>query len=234
MSSLSKKYWFAWGGLFLLVMLGTMLGFWIYMTLWLQISLEHQAGHVRLPKTFHARVVATDKFNVWVNGKVKVDVPVDQMVDIPLIGTYASHVNINTPIALNFKIHLQKTIPVNTFADLETTTALLFPKPVLPIKLRVPLQINVPVDIIIPVHTTMQLAYQGPISINLNETIQVPIQTHLKSVVPLHHQMTISSLKNLELMVFASQKPVAIKINSKIRQPLQHLKLVKNQPAASH
>ncbi len=222
-----KNIWLGIGGIFLLIVLGSMLGFWLYASLWLGIDMNKQQGYVKLPSSFRANIAATNTFNVQLNGTVDARLPIDQVIDIPLKGNYAGHVELNTPIALNFKVRYQGVIPINSFADIESITALVMPKlPELPLKLRVPLQFDIPVDMVIPVNTSIRFAYQGPVVLGFDQVIQAPVQENLKIKVPIDRPMQVPLVTSFDLLTYAGQKPLAMHLSSFIQQPLNQLKLI--------
>lgn len=227
-----RKQTIGWGiAALAVVMLGSMLGFWGYYHLVLAIELKNQRVLAHLPPQLNARVETTSALPVQVYGPVAVQVPVDQVITVPLQGNFPVQIKIDMPVPLHFSVPFKGQVPINSSVDIETTTAAILPHlPDMPLKIRLPIQINVPINTIIPVHTSFRFYYDGPLDLQFNQQVSTHIQTTLKSTVSMHHNMLTPPLGGFDVRLYPQQTPAAVTMHSHIRQPLTHLKLSRYAP----
>lgn len=228
MAAISIKHRTGWAiaVLLLLVVLGSMLGFWGYYYLVLGIELKSQQVLARLPPQLAARVESTGILPVQVYGPLVVQVPLDQVISAPLQGSFAARIKLDMPVPLHFNMPFKGRVPINSSVEVETTTAAILPHlPDMPLKIRVPLQLEVLIDTIIPIDTSFQFYYDGPLDLQFNQQVNVPIQTTLKSTIAMHHTMQMPPLGAFDVKLYPQQSPVAVSLHSNIRVPFKRIQL---------
>lgn len=210
----------------LLVMLGSMLGFWCYAYLGIGIDLQHQQGKMLLPPQLKANIAVTNSFAIQLDGKVKVDVPINQTLIVPLAGTYKTGIKLDTPIPIKFDVHYKGTIPIKTVAEINDTTALVMPNlPKFPLHLQVPLEFNLPVDMVIPVNSTLRFAYEGPIMLGFNQHTSTRLNTVVDTQLPLNHMMQVPLLTSFDVRVYPEAKPLNMMLHTHLQQPISTLQI---------
>lgn len=232
MADLSIKQGIGWAlAVMVLVVSGSMLGFWGYYYLVLGVELKNQQILLYLPPQLAGRVEKTGQLKLQVHGPVAVKVPLDQVITVPLKGNFPTRIKLDMPIPLNFEVPFKAILPINSSVDIETTTAAILPHlPEMPLKIRVPLQFEVPIDTMIPVRTRFRFYYEGPLDIQFDQQLKTPIKTVLHSTVPMHHNMQIPPLGAFDVRIYPQQAPVALHLHSPIRVPLTQLQLSADQP----
>lgn len=208
----------------LLLMLGSMLGFWLYGQFALRVNLVNQQGWMQLPKQIAANVAATNTFAIHMNGDVSFKAPIKQDMNIDLKGNYPANIKLDTNVPIEFNVSYQGMVAVDTFTDVDTTTALVAPHlPKLPLTLRIPLKFNVPINMNVPVKTNLRFVYDGPVRIGLDQQINVPIDMVLDSKIPIDREVNVPLLTSFNVQLDTDSKPVPVILNSKINIPFQQL-----------
>lgn len=211
----------------LLLMFGSMLGFWLYGQFALGVNLVNQHGWMQLPKNMQANVAATNTFAIHMDGDVSFKAPIKQDMNIDLLGNYPANIKLDTNVPLEFNLSYQGEVAVDTFTDVETTTALVAPHlPKLPLTLRIPLKFKVPINMNVPVKTNLRFVYDGPVRIGLNQRINLPIDMILDSKIPIDREVNVPLLTSFNVELDTGSKPVPVILNSKINIPFHQLGFV--------
>ncbi|RYY78784.1 MAG: hypothetical protein EOO69_09350 [Moraxellaceae bacterium] len=214
------------GGALIIVMMGSLLGFWGYHQLALGIELNNQPVEGRFPSQVVTQVEQTGRLQMQVDGRVTVAIPVHQIMKTSLKGRYPAQVNVNMQVPLNVDVPFKGRVPIHSMVDLETTTAAIFPHlPAAPLKVQVPVQVEVPIDTVLPVHTMVQVHYAGPLMMQFNQQISTPMDTVLHSTITMHHHVNSPPIGGFNIKVHPQQAAVAATLQARIRQPLNHIKL---------
>lgn len=224
---ISRQHALGWAGAgLILVMAGSLLGFWGYHQLALGIELNNQPVEGRLPKQLMVQVEKTGRLQMQVEGKVAVAIPVHQVISTSLKGQYPAQVNVSMQVPLNVNVPFKGRVPIHSMVDIETTTAVVFPHlPAVPLKVQVPVQVEVPIDTVLPVHTMVQVHYIGPLTMQFNQQVSTPMDTVLRSTITMHHHVNSPPIGGFNIKVHPQQTPVAVNMQAHIRQPLHRIKL---------
>jgi hypothetical protein len=211
----------------LLLLSGSMLGFWLYGQFALRLNLVNQQGVIQLPQQIDANVAATNTFTIRMNGDVHFKAPIQQRINVDLQGNYPANIKLDTDVPIAFNLNYQGTVAVDTFTDVETTTALVAPHfPKLPLKIRIPLKFNVPMNMNVPVKTKMRFVYDGPVHIGLNQQIQIPLDMLLDSKIAIDREVHVPLLTSFNVQLYPDQQSIPVRLNSQMRVPFRQLGFV--------
>lgn len=227
MHDISRQQMLGWGGMgIIIVMGGSLLGFWAYHHLLLGIELNNQPVETRLPSQLVTQVEKTGRLPIQVDSRVAVAIPVNQVISASLKGQFPAQVKVNMQVPLDVEVPFKGTVPINSVVALETTTAVVFPHlPAVPLNVQVPIQIEVPVDTVFPVHAMVQVHYAGPLTMQFDQQVSTPIDTLLRSTVTMHHYVNSPPIGGFNLKIHPQQSMVAVSIQARIRQPLAQVQL---------
>lgn len=227
MANVSKQQVWGWGSVSLIVvMIGSLLGFWGYQQLVLGIEFKNQPVQSRLPAQVLARVETTGNLPIQVAGRVAVEIPVNQVVSASLKGQFPAQVKINMQVPLNVNVPFKGRVPINSTVDIETTTAVVFPHlPAVPLKVQVPIQVEIPIDTVLSVQTLAQVYYAGPLTIQFNQRVSTPINTILRSTITMHHNVNSPPIGGFDLKIYPQQTVVSATMQAHIRQSLAQMQL---------
>lgn len=207
-----------------LVMLGSMLGFWLYGQFALKLNLVDQKGWMQLPEHIDANVAATNTFAIKMDGDVSFQAPIKQDMNIVLQGNYPANIKLDTNIPIQFDLNYQGMVEIDSYTDVETTTAIVAPYlPKLPLTIRIPLKFNVPLNLNLPVKTNLRFVYDGPVRIGLNQNLNLPIDMIIDSKIPIDREVNVPLLTSFNVQIQTDSKPVPVILNSKINIPFRHL-----------
>ena len=225
-------------GLSLLVTLtcvfGGGLGVLIYLRLVVDMDVSQRRIWLHLPDGLRTQAAIKDPVPVRIDGVINASVPIDQTFQLPLQGSYVAQVAFNADIPVKTHVTYQGSIPIRAFADLRGSTALVVDSRFLPtfdLMARVPLNFDLPVTLNVPIDTHIALAYRGPLSFKLNQTLALPMRTLVKTSFPLHRDAQAPVLARVGLQVHAPKAVIPLVIDrAKLRLPVQQLSLQRNSP----
>jgi len=214
----------------LLLLLGTFVGFELYLHLFIGVSLSHQTGYLRLPPSATVLADATNDIAIKLKGRIDAEVPFNQTVALPLHGTYPADVALDTMVPVKFVIHYQGEVPVESSVALNGTTELVTQKhwylPSFPLKADIPIRFNVPVSLAVPVDTQIRFVYQGPMQVTFNQTVTAPINTVLKTHLMVDKEVSTPIQASFGLKLSPSQTPLPIMLDhSDLHFSLANLRL---------
>lgn len=146
-----------------------------------------------LPDRLPFRVTMPDGMTASVTNAVKIEVPLDERVSVPIRDTFSANARVDTDVPIRMTVRLDQTFPVKTTLDLDTRVqASIFGAwMTIPIRGKVPIDVDVPVKADIPIDQRIPLKLETPVSVDLDETLAVPMQTTFTSQARLLSPLTI-------------------------------------------
>lgn len=229
-----------------LAVVAALLGFWLYSRLIVGLTISDQQTMITLPPSFIAQAQATNKVTIKLNGYIHASVPFKQTLALPIEGDYTADINLDAVVPVKFTIEYKGLIPVDTFADIEGRTDFVYQNVKrlrnVAFKGRVPLQFEQPVKFVVPIDTSLRVRFRGPIGLKLNQTIQAPVDTVLKTRILAQREVTTPILARFGLKATAPREPIPVIIqHSDLRLKADTLRLEKapdttqpQRPQAGH
>ncbi|MGH8507029.1 MAG: hypothetical protein ACRETM_13885, partial [Stenotrophobium sp.] len=168
-----------------LIVVGALLGFWLYAHLVIGLTITDQPGLVLFPPTTNVVAKAENKIKIKLNGYIDAQVPFKQVLDLPLHGNYKTIASFDTVVPVEFTIHYKGVIPVDSIATIHGVTDFNYEKVKrlrnVPFTAQIPLKFEQPVTLTVPVKANLHLVYHGPLGMFVNQTVSAPVDTVLKT-----------------------------------------------------
>lgn len=220
-------------GLVLTAVIGGMAGFVAYTSCALGFGLDSQPASLLFPETLRGTAAVSNNVGIHLQGDLAIHMPLKRRIALPLQGTYQASMALDTVIPLKLPIEFKGSIPVDTTIDLDTTTELItqhhWYMPSFPVKGSVPLTFSVPVSLRVPVDTHIRLVYDGPVTMQINQTITSPIDTTLNTTLALNKDIETPIRSTFAIKAYMPQDPVDVLItHSSLETQLKDVKLHAN------
>lgn len=171
------------------LIIGVVAAWWIWLSLVVHIEVRDQAAGVTLPGRFDAVAEINNELDVAMKGEISTMVPFKQTLTVPLRGRFDFDVEMNARVPVQFDVQFDGVIPVDTQADVTIRTGInyknlkslrnLVIETTLPLKFPLPVSLNIPVDDVI------DLSYSGPLSADIDQDLQAPVDTVLRTRLPI-------------------------------------------------
>jgi len=224
-------------GAWLLIVVGGVLGFQLYMSAIMHMTLTDQPGMVLLPPQARVSAEATNPITIKLNGYIDATVPFKQTIDLPLKGTYDTNARFDTSVPVEFTIVYKGVVPVDTYADIEGTTDFTYQQVKrlrnVKFKAKLPLKFEQPVSFTVPIKTRLRIVYDGPLRMTVNQTVRGPVDTVLKTRLKAVKEITTPILARFDMMAYPEQVPVPVIIkHADLALRLQGLRLEEVKPPA--
>lgn len=221
-----------------LIVGGGVLGFWLYARLVIGLTLSEQAGLATLPPVLPVIAEAQNDITIQLDGYIDATVPFQQVLDLPVVGSYTADVKLDTEVPVRMTIRYQGVVPVDTFADIEGTTDFNYQDVKrfrnVKFKAKVPLKFLQPVTFVVPVDTTLRLQYEGPLQLALDQTLRAPVDTVLQTRLRAVREVITPILARFAMKVYVPQTPQAVVIDhADLRFPLRDLRLTRKAAAGA-
>lgn len=163
------------------ILVGAAVGVLALRTLHLGVTLTAQPGWIRLPEKLRITAEATQPLDLVLDGIVAARVPFRQRLEVPFRGKYKADVSFKTRVPVEFTVEYNGVIPVDTMAEIEADASINFQNVKqyrdIHMKAQVPLKMDLPVKLVVPVKQEIDLAYDGPIVMEIDQPIEIPVDT---------------------------------------------------------
>ena len=159
----------------------------------LRIQLEQQYLKARMAASFPVTADIDQMLRIPLNETIQVDVPFNQHLTVPFNKTLDLPVEMNTTIPVHMTVPFKSNIPIETkvFVDTAIKTSVFgFPITV-PVKGYIPVRATIPVDQDVVVQEDFKLALKAPVSVDIEESFEILINTVFPMKVPLNTELTI-------------------------------------------
>ena len=205
--------WFIGGGVLAgALIVGVAVGVWVYFHIVIDIPIRDQKVAVSLPDKLEATVEVSNILEVAMGGLITTEVPFKQTLEVPLQGTYDLDVELRTPVPLKFNVAYEGIIPIDTEADVTIRTGINYKNLKslrnLRIKTAIPLKFPLPVNLNVPVDDVIDLEYVGPLTADVDEVLIAPIDTVLKTRLPINQTVRTPVTAALPLELYPEQGPI--------------------------
>ncbi|MGH8460251.1 MAG: hypothetical protein ACRESS_01460 [Stenotrophobium sp.] len=201
-------------GALVLIVVGAMIGFWLYAHLIIGLTLTDQPGMVLFPQSTNANAMAQNKIKIHMNGIIDATVPFKQVLSLPLHGHYKTIASFDTSVPVEFTIVYKGVIPVNSIATIHGITDFNYEKVKrlrnVPFSAQIPLHFEQPVTLTVPVKANLHLVYHGPLGMFVNQTVSAPVDTVLRPHLRVNQDITTPILARFGLKVYWPRTPVPV------------------------
>jgi hypothetical protein len=159
----------------------------------LRVALGQQDLKARMAASFPVVAKIDQLLRVPLNDTISVTIPFKQHFSIPFNKTLEVPVELNTTIPVYMTVPFKSDIPIETevFVDTVIKTTVLGVPIAVPIKGYIPVKATIPVDQQVVVKEDFQLALKAPVSVEIKDTFQIPINTVFSAEIPLKTELTI-------------------------------------------
>lgn len=221
-------------GLVGVVIVGGLLGYWVFMNVAARMLLTDQALTIRLPPEADTVLTATNSIDVTMKGVISAQVPLNQTLDLPIDGTYDTLIDLDTQVPLETTIVYEGIIPIDTMADIEANVPVNFQNVKkyknLGLKAKLPMKLSLPVKLVVPVKQNIPFKYSGPLRVKINHVIRSPVGTTLNTKLNVNQDFTVPITTSLPIRMQLPQHPVAATIvESYLFLNLETLRLERKQ-----
>lgn len=194
------------------IVVGAFLGYWFFMHLTFSISLEDQPMAITLPEDFDVTASVEKELDILMNGVIHAQVPFKQELTLPLKGRYRSDVVLDAKVPVKFDVQYDGVIPVDTVADIEIVTDFNYmgAKTLrnLNIKAKLPMQFSLPVQLTAPVDQTIDLKYEGPLVMNLDQTITTEVDTVINTSLAVNQKVSAPVIAKILMKTNGPPRPI--------------------------
>lgn len=224
------------GGAAVLVVVGGVIGMWLYVHLIFGLSLHNQPGLVRFPPTTHAFAMAKNKIKIALNGYIEAAVPFKQTLELPLHGNYDTDIRFDFVAPVEFTIRYRGVMPVNSMATIHGVTDFNYQKVKrlrnVAFTAQIPLKFEQPIALTVPVKAKLHLVYHGPLKVDFDQTVTATVDTVLHTRLLATRDITTPILARFGLNVHwpAAAIPIIIQ-NADLHLRLNTLRLETAAPA---
>lgn len=194
------------------IVLGAFAGYWLFMRLTFSISLQDQPMAITLPQDFDVIANVEKELDILMNGVIHAQVPFQQELTLPLQGRYRSDVVLNADVPVQFDVQYDGVIPVDTVADIEIVTDFNYmgAKTLrnLNIKAKLPMQFSLPVQLTAPVDQSIQLKYEGPLVMNLDQEIRTEVDTVIRTSLAVNQRVSAPVIAEIPMRTNGPPRPI--------------------------
>lgn len=194
------------------IVAGAFIGYWIFMQLTFSISLKNQPMAITLPLDFDVTAHVEEELDILMNGVIHAQVPFQQSLTLPLKGRYRSDVLLDAKVPVKFDVQYDGVIPVDTEADIEIVTDFNYmgAKTLrnLNIKAKLPMQFSLPVQLTAPVDQTIDLRYEGPLVMNLDQTIRTEVDTIINTSLAVNQRVRAPVIAKILMKTNGPPRPI--------------------------
>lgn len=195
-----------------LVLVGGVLGYWLFMNLAARLVLADQPLTIRLPAEKDLVLSTSNKIDVLMKGVISAQVPLQQTLSLPVSGTYNTEIRLDTRVPLETVIVYEGVIPIDTMADIEAKAPVNFQNVKkyknLHFKAKLPMKLLLPVKLVVPVKQHIPLKYKGPLKVTIDHVIKTPVNTTLKTALKVDQVFSIPVTSSLPVRMTLPQHPV--------------------------
>lgn len=199
------------GGLAVVAM-GAFAGFWLFMRLSFGLTISDQPMAVTLPERFDITAQIAEELDILMSGVIHAQVPFRQELTLPLQGRYRSHVEMNADVPVQFDVVYDGIIPVDTVADIQIRTDFNYmgAKTLrnLDIRAKLPMQFGLPVRLTAPVDDRIELRYDGPLVMNLDQTITTEVDTIIDTQLDVHERVSAPVIAKIPMRTIGPAQPL--------------------------
>lgn len=200
------------GGGLAVVAMGGFAGFWLFMRLSFGLTVSDQPMAVTLPERFDITAQIAEKLDILMSGVIHAQVPFRQELTLPLQGRYRSHVEMNADVPVQFDVVYDGIIPVDTVADIQIRTDFNYmgAKTLrnLDIRAKLPMQFGLPVRLTAPVDDRIELRYDGPLVMNLDQTITTEVDTVINTQLDVHERVSAPVIASIPMRTIGPAQPL--------------------------
>lgn len=209
--------WLVLGGTGLVVVVvGAAVGFWIFMRLGFELTVSDQPMAVTLPERFDISARIADELDILMSGVITAQVPFQQELTLPLKGRYRSQVSMRADVPVRFDVVYDGIIPVDTVADIRIRTDFdyMAAKTLrnLDIEAKLPMTFSLPVQLTAPVDDTIALNYEGPLVMNLDQTITTEVDTIINTRLDVHQRVSAPVIADIPMQTIGPAQPLRTRI----------------------
>jgi hypothetical protein len=199
------------GGLAVVAM-GAFAGFWVFMRLSFGLTVSDQPMAVTLPERFDITAQIAEELDILMEGIITAQVPFQQELTLPLKGRYRSHITMNADVPVQFDVVYDGIIPVDTVADIQIRTDFNYmgAKTLrnLDIRAKLPMQFRLPVQLTAPVDDRIKLRYDGPLVMNLDQTITTEVDTIIDTQLDVHERVSAPVIASIPMRTIGPAQPL--------------------------
>lgn len=173
--------------------LAVVLAGWVWRHLGAELALRDQMAQVAITQALPIDVQLQDGLELLVDGEVETTVPVNQVIRVPLQETLDVNVDFDGAVDVNLDVPFQTMVRVDEMMPLEAVldVKIMGVWTKLPIRGVLPIRLNVPVNTVVPVRQSLPLRFTQPARVALDQDISVPLNTRIKTSVPLHSVLQV-------------------------------------------
>lgn len=220
------------------VIVGGLFGYWAFMNVAARLIISDQALTIQLPPRSNIVMRTNHNVDVLMKGTIYAQVPLKQMLDLPVSGTYDTIIDIDTQVPLETVITYEGIIPVDSMADIEAKAPVNFQNVKkyknLHFKAKLPLKLRLPVKLVVPVKQVIPLKYHGPLKVGIDHVIRTPVDTTLRTALKVNQPFSVPITTSLPVSLQLPQHPVkATIVESDLFLNLATLRLERKPPASA-
>lgn len=200
--------------------------FWLYLNVQASMSVTAQRSKIQLSKDLPTKISVGNYLETRVKGDVDTQINVDRTLNLPLHGKYLANLRFIATTPVNIDVDYQTKIKVSTLMPLETTTDLIYQKkflPKFPLKLNVPIQLDVPFHLKKSYQIPIQIEFNGPVILELNESIDLSIKHQFKPKLKLDDEISVQKIADFNATMYNTSRETTADLKMNIDLPIRYI-----------
>lgn len=190
--------------LFIMVTIGVMLLFWLYLNMQANMQVNARNAQIQLPQQLDVKIAVANALQAHARGDVNTEIKVDQQIPIALQGRYLADLKFQVTTPISVDIDYKTNIDIQTVMPLHITTDLVYPSKLLP---KLPLKIDVPINLTVPFHLKrtyqlpIKIQFAGAVDLDFNEQLNLDIGHLFRPQLALNDAIEMHNISNFNAVM---------------------------------
>ncbi|NHC04770.1 hypothetical protein G9F31_13545 [Acinetobacter sp. 187] len=200
--------------------------FWLYLNVQASMSVTAQNSKIQLPESLPVKIEVGNYLETMSQGKLDTQINLDRKVNIPLKGKYLANLKFNVTVPVKVRVDYKTKIKIDQVMPLETTSALVFPQsymPKLPLKIDIPIKMDVPFEIHRDYVVPIQIAFNGPVYLDLNERIDLAVKHQLNPTLKINDRITMRKIAAFDATMYNTVQHSKADLKLDMTLPLKNI-----------
>ena len=201
--------------------------FWLYLNVQASLHVKAQQASIQLSEQLPTKIAVGNYLQAHAKGRLDTQIDIQRDFTLPLQGRYLANLKFNVEVPVLVNIDYQTLIHVDEIMPVETTTDLIYQKKYLP---KFKLQLDVPIKLDLPFHLKrqyqlpIQIAFDGPVYLDLNESIRAPVKHQFRPVFDLDDPITMQNIASFNATMRNVQRETKANLDMNIQLDLKNIR----------
>lgn len=200
--------------------------FWLYLNIQASMHVTAKNSKIKLPESLPVKIDVGNFLETQSIGRLDTQIDLDRKVDIGLQGKYLANLKFVVEVPIEVDVDYKTNIIIDQTMPLSTTSALVFPQKFMP---KLPLNLDIPVKLEVPFHlkrkytVPIQIFFDGPVYLDLNERIQLAVKHQFNPVLNVNDPMTMEKISSFNATMTNNVQQTKANLELKMDLPLKNI-----------